>query len=97
MEINDDFYKIGTKHGVLPQLYARNQVAPSDTSFLKVEEVPESSISLREACAKSSLVGGQGFVRCSCTKKCENNRCACKRKNLLCNSRCHNSLSCCNK
>jgi len=96
MEVRDDFYKIGTKHGVLPQMYARSQVAPCPTEFLAVENEPQISVSLRQASAKSSLVGGQVFVRCHCTQKCQTNRCLCKRKNV-CNSKCHNSLSCCNK
>lgn len=98
MEVTEDnLYKIGTKEGILPQLYSRNQISFSDTQFLQIEEVPNQTISLREANTKESIVGGQGFTRCGCTTKCKSNRCKCRKKGQLCNSRCHNSLNCCNK
>ncbi|KAK9704489.1 hypothetical protein QE152_g27856 [Popillia japonica] len=32
-----------------------------------------------------------------CNKKCINKRCVCKKKGVICNSRCHNSTNCTNK
>ena len=98
MDVTDDnFYKVGTKSGVLSQLYSRNQIMPTTTCFLGINDVPQSNVALRTVNNETSLQGGQGFVKCSCTTKCKTNRCACRKKGLLCNSRCHNSLSCVNK
>ena len=52
-------------------------------------------VSVREALAHISMVGGQGHVHCGCKTKCDNNRCSCKKEGLLCNSRCHPSSTCC--
>ena len=35
--------------------------------------------------------------RCNCKSGCESGHCKCKKENVLCNSKCHNSLSCKNK
>jgi hypothetical protein len=39
------------------------------------------------------------FHLCSCNgpKRCRSKRCACFKNNVLCNSRCHNSVNCLNK
>ncbi|XP_065223547.1 KRAB-A domain-containing protein 2-like [Planococcus citri] len=95
--VDGQFYRIGTKDGTLPQLFSRGQIAPSTKEFLAIENVPPESITIREANGKSSISGGQGFQKCSCTTKCTSNKCACRKKGVLCNSRCHSSLSCCNK
>ena len=48
--------------------------------------------------SKISSSGGQGFVHCQCKKgKCKSGRCICRRLKVMCNSRCHMSLSCSNK
>lgn len=93
----DGFYKIGTQNGVIFELFSRNQIAPAAAEYLHEKDVPQQTISVRAANKKSSLVVGQGFVRCSCTTQCKTNRCTCKNNNVLCNSRCHISLPCCNK
>lgn len=93
----DGFYKIGTKHGVISSLYARNQIQSCKEQFFKIEDVPNIELSLREISGHSSSFGGQGFQRCNCTKKCTTNSCKCKRLKLLCNSKCHHSTSCTNK
>lgn len=100
MSINDGFYRLGTKHGVLNRLYVRNEMELCAQQFFTVDEVPETSqISLREAVGAASVSGrSQGFLKCNCTKsKCQTNGCKCKREGVLCNSRCHNSDTCCNK
>ena len=84
MEVVNDMYKIGTREGLLPQLYSRNQISLSSTNFLSVDEVPSTTTSLRAANSQSSIVGGQGFVQCNCLTKCQNNRCMCKKQNVLC-------------
>lgn len=91
-------YKLGTKHGVLPQLFSRNQFSPCAGSFLSVEEVPQNvEISLREVAKKDSIGGGQGYFRCTCRTKCKSKKCKCFAANVRCNSKCHGSHSCCNK
>jgi len=50
-----------------------------------------------QAVSQLSLTGGQGLIRCDCLKKCITNRCKCRSKNILCNSRCHGSQPCTNK
>ena len=54
---------------------------------------------IRQASKKESQHGGQGFVKYNCNgpKRCRSKRCACFKNNVLCNSRCHNSVNCLNK
>lgn len=97
LEVENDFYKIGTKDGVLKGLYTRGQFELCGERFLEIGSVPEKEISVREGNTCSSIGTGQGFQRCSCTTKCETKRCACRKSGKLCNSKCHSSLSCTNK
>lgn len=60
MEIDNGLYKIGTKSGVLPQRYTRNQLEPSENEFIALEEVPNSSTSFRAAVGADSITGTQG-------------------------------------
>lgn len=101
IEVTEDgCYRLGTKNGVLKQLYARNQFDPCKESFLSVEEVPkEKEVSLRQTASVLSDGNGQGFQRCNCSQstRCNTNKCNCKKRGLLCNSKCHGSATCCNK
>ncbi|XP_049886470.1 KRAB-A domain-containing protein 2-like [Pectinophora gossypiella] len=99
LQRNDEgFYKIGTKHGVLQKLYCRTEFDICSQKFLSVGEVDQDTeISLRTAATKHSVGSGQGFVRCSCIRNCLTNRCKCKKKKVLCNSKCHQSTACKNK
>jgi len=95
---DNEFYQLGTKIGVLKQLYTQNQFTSCSEDFVKIEEVvKDKEVSLREVVGKLSLTGGQGFKKCNCLKKCLSKKCACKSSGLLCNSKCHNSTPCCNK
>ena len=68
------------------------------TDELTILYVPDNTeISVRKAVQLLSLYGGQGHIHCSCRSGCTTGKCKCKRKNILCNSRCHASLSCANK
>jgi len=91
------FYELGTRLGKLKALYTRNQFTLCKEHFLSIEEVGKKEISVREVVKKLSLFGGQGFKKCNCSKKCTTKMCLCKSANLLCNSKCHNSQTCCNK
>ena len=46
------------------------------SQFLSIEEVGTEEISVREVVNKLSLVGGQGFRRCNCSKSVPR-RCVC--------------------
>jgi hypothetical protein len=91
-------YKIGTKVGQIKGYMSRNQVHFFANATLDVSEVPVSDMSVREIVSKISLSGGQCFVHCQCKKgNCQSGRCKCRRLKVMCNSRCHMSLSCSNK
>jgi hypothetical protein len=93
----DGFYKLGTANGVLKQLYARSQFTVCKKSLVRVEDVPDQETGLRTVATAQSTGSGQGFVRCTCKTKCQTKQCACVKNNRKCNSKCHSSLSCCNK
>lgn len=58
----DNFYEVGTKSGRLKQLYARNQLEPCASSFLKIDDVPDKVVnSLRTAVGLESQTGAQGL------------------------------------
>ena len=66
---DEECYELGTKLGNLKALYTRNQFTLCKETFLSIEEVGPVEISLREVVKKLSLVGGQGFRKCNCSKK----------------------------
>ena len=57
--------------------------------MISLESVNQTkSLSIREIIKLDSIGNGQGYIKCGCLKgKCDN--CTCKKKGLLCNSRCH--------
>lgn len=93
----DGFYKLGTKTGILKQFYARSQFSVCKEIFLTEDDVPTVEVSLRQTAIKQSLGTGQGLKKCDCKSKCATNKCACRKNQLLCNSKCHKSLNCTNK
>lgn len=98
---SNGFYRLGTKDGLLQRSYCRSEMEPCTQSFFKVQDVPiAKEISLRGAVGAASVSGhGQGMIKCGCMSKerCTSNSCKCRKAGILCNSRCHNSSSCCNK
>ena len=73
---------------------SRNQAQFVANATLDVSEVPVSDMSVRDIVSKISLSGGQGFVHCPCKKgNCKSGRRKCRRLKVMCNSRCHMSLS----
>ena len=93
----DKFFKLGTSSGELKQLYVRSQFMLCHEKFLTPEDVPSAPVSLRAVASSQAVGNGQGFVRCSCTQKCSTKRCLCRRKGVLCNSKCHGTSTCTNK
>ena len=62
MDVKEGLYKIGTKAGVLPQSFTRNQFEPADNDFLQIENVPDKETTMRAAVGNESLTGVQGFI-----------------------------------
>ena len=95
MEITDDgMFKLGTREGMLNSYYARNQFEVLPHAHLHTEEVDQSqSCALRSAANEQSQGGGQGFIKCGCTKNCQANNCKCFKNGVLCNSRCHGKVT----
>ena len=94
--ISQGKYDIGTTVGHLERTFSRNQIEKCPSKIITENDVPEKTLSVRSAVAENSVANGQGFISCNCKKGCSA-RCKCKKNNLLCNSRCHSSLTCKNK
>ncbi|KAK4879816.1 hypothetical protein RN001_007962 [Aquatica leii] len=97
LSVNESgLYKLGTKEGILERIYSRNEFTLADSNFITESDIPSSSLTLRKASALSSG-SKQGFVICHCKRYCNTKRCNCRSKEVLCNSKCHNSSACKNK
>lgn len=85
MEITtDDLYKIGTKNGIIAQLFSRNQFSSCiGVNILIINDIHTDKISLRAVNTKESMFEGQGFLKCFFTRKCYNNKCICKKKCIM--------------
>ncbi|XP_071051121.1 KRAB-A domain-containing protein 2-like [Onthophagus taurus] len=94
---DDELYQIGTKNGVIKQLYSRSQFNVSPKDMLEIKDVPCTDISLRSIANLQSSGTGQGFKKCLCKKGCSSSKCLCFKNKMLCNSKCHSSLPCKNK
>lgn len=94
----DGFYRLGTKEGVISKYYSHSEFITCPANILKIEEVSKDrEIPLRSVATAQSTGHGQGFKKYNCKDKCQSKKCACQKGNVLCNSKCHNSLSCTNK
>jgi len=87
----NNVYQIGTRFGIINTWLRRNVLQTTDAEFL--DEVPNTMMTLREMLKKHSQFGGQGYQKCFC----KTNRCACRKNNVLCSSRCHEKTTCNNK
>ena len=54
-----------------------------------------SKITEREVARATSIVEGQGMMKCSCKGNCSSNSCKCRKAGRICNSRCHRGSSTC--
>ena len=100
MHIENGVYQIGTQDCLINGWFPRTSIQKSNCKYIDASEVPKEKLSLREAAAKQSLSGGQGYKKCQCKSlknQCQTNKCKCFKAGILCNSRCHSSSSCCNK
>ena len=79
MDCQNGVYSIGTEEGVIKNWLPRSEFQLSAATFLKT--VPaDKEISLREAAARQSPFGGQGFQKCQyrpSKNMCGTRRCAC--------------------
>ena len=91
----DGCYQIGTAAGRLEKQYTAGQFDLSLSYFMASDDVPNKTVTLREAVLQSSLGRYRQF--CSCTGGCVTNKCRCKRGKRTCNSKCHKALTCRNK
>ncbi|KAL4702130.1 hypothetical protein ACJJTC_016054 [Scirpophaga incertulas] len=67
---DDELYQIGTKNGILKQLYARSQINVYPRVLLDADDVPSTKIALRSPANLQSTGTGQGFKKCLCKKNC---------------------------
>ena len=65
MNVEDGFYKLGTEHGVLKQLYSRNDFSIVHEKLLTLESVGTEAKSLRTIASSQSLTGSQCYIRCN--------------------------------
>ena len=93
----EGLYRLGTTSGTLSQQYTRGEIIPVKGQFLTPDQVDSQVKSVRTVAKEQSSTGGQGFKKCNCLKSCDTKRCSCKAAGVLCNSRCHNSITCKNK
>ena len=91
----DGCYQIGTAAGRLEKQYTAGQFDLSLSYFMASDDVPNKTVTLREAVLQSSLGRYRQFF--SCTGGCVTNKCRCKRGKRTCNSKCHKALTCRNK
>jgi len=90
-------YRLACKVGVMITLYGMNRISVVKTGtkeLLGLEDAFKewkgmSTISEREAARRTSKIGGQGFIECSCVGKCNTNFCSCKKHGRSCTSHCH--------
>ena len=66
IKFENGVYQIGTKDGLLKGWYPRSDIGKTK-NIISINDVPlETLITLREAAAKQSFTGGQGFKKCKC-------------------------------
>lgn len=68
MEVDNGFYKTGTKNGVLLQRLTHNQLEPSDNDFIAIEDVSdvETSFGVAIGAYSMTVTHGEFFCCLSC-------------------------------
>jgi hypothetical protein len=87
-------FKLGHTSGIISECFPFNvltKLSDSSAFNLKIEDVPDKEVSLREAIKSVSIAHGQGFKACNCVSgTCgKGTRCSCFKDGIKCNSRCH--------
>ena len=88
----NDFYEVGCREGRLINKYTRADLDLVSETLLSPQEVSDAKLTLRTAVSK--VTGGQGYAKCACKKSCDTSRCSCKKKSMMCNSKCHPGKAC---
>ena len=94
LEFDQRGYRIGTRSAKIRGRLARNQIEFIKFTGMKLEDIPDGELSIREIIRAQSICGGQGFRRCHCKSNCLTKRCSCLKAGLKCNSACHGKGSC---
>ena len=94
LEFDKRGYRIGTRSAKIKGRLARNQIEFIKFTGMKLEDIPDGELSIREIVRAQSICGGQGFRRCHCKSNCLTKRCSCLKAGLKCNSACHGKGSC---
>ena len=94
LEFDQRGYRIGTRSAKIKGRLARNQIEFIKFTGMKLEDIPDGELSIREIVRAQSICGGQGFRRCHCKSNCLTKRCSCLKAGLKCNSACHGKGSC---
>ena len=100
VEITENNYaRVACKGGVLTSCFSRETLLTDHTKGSRLQQFGLENhvqnwrqlpvISIRQGATFESPLGGQGFFKCSCHGACDSNRCACKKADVLCGSRCH--------
>ena len=100
VEITENNYaRVACKGGVLKSCFFRETLITDTCSGSRLHQFGLENhvqnwrqlpvISIRQGATFDSPLGGQGFFKCSCHGACDSNRCACKKADVLCGSRCH--------
>ena len=87
-------YKVACKFGTIEGYFPTSNIV----SYPGVIDIgnEDCQITLREAARQNSVLK-KDIVQCKCKKKCDNNRCPCKKHKVVCHTRCHAGTSCQNK
>ena len=92
-------YKLATKHGIIVGWFSINMFSICKQKLITFDSLDlNKELTLRQINGCFSISGGQGFLKCNCSGKCDRN-CSCKKNGVYCNSKCHKSLNnkCLNK
>jgi hypothetical protein len=92
-KVDDKMFRLGHTSGIIAECFSFHVLTRIDNSAfnLKIEDIPDKEVTLREAIRSLSIANGQGFIVCNCvTGTCgKGTRCTCFKSGLKCNSRCH--------
>ena len=88
---------LAAKNGVLKTKYPYHRISVVKNATVDLMGLKDAfegwtgmpKISERKASRSTSIVGGQGVVKCDCRGLCDTRRCKCFKADRKCNSRCH--------
>ena len=96
-EVSEYGYRVGTSVGTLSGYLCRNQIEAVNDTSLSISMILFLQISLREAVRKISKNWRSGLSELQVQRWLQNFKMQVQKKNILCNSRCHGSMTYSNK